>query len=281
METTGLDPTYDKIIEIGAIKIADGKEVDSFSTLVNPNCKIDEFITSLTGITNDMLLAAPCMDNVVSTLFNFVGDLVVVGHNVNFDINFLYDEFNKYLNVTFNNNYVDTLRIARRIYPDLKNYKLDSLSSKCGLNITNKHRALSDAKIAFGCFEFMKSDIIKNNIDTSNWGIKNKFKISTLNTQNDTFDEKHLLFNKICVFTGILEKMTRNEAGQKVVDLGGICADNITKKTNFLILGNNDYHKSIIDGKSHKHKKAESLIEKGSELQILSEQTFYDLLDEI
>ena len=88
------------------------------------------------------------------------------------------------------------------------------------------------------------------------------------------------LYGRVVVFTGALEKMTRKEAMQLVADLGGINADSVTKKTNFLVLGNNDLCSSIKDGKSSKHKKAEKYILGGADLSIIPENVFYDMLDE-
>ena len=82
-----------------------------------------------------------------------------------------------------------------------------------------------------------------------------------------------------CVFTGTLEKMTRREAMQAVVDVGGSVGDNVTKDTNFLILGNNDYCKTIKDGKSTKQKKAEALMLKGNDIAIIPENVFYEMLE--
>ena len=82
VETTGLDPTYDKIIEIGALKVENGTLVDTFSTLVNPGVPVDDFITQLTGITNDDLASAPALDSALSAFSNFIGDSILVGHNV-------------------------------------------------------------------------------------------------------------------------------------------------------------------------------------------------------
>lgn len=90
----------------------------------------------------------------------------------------------------------------------------------------------------------------------------------------DNFDISHPLYGKLCVFTGTLEKMQRKDAMQLVVNLGGQCGDNVTAKTNYLILGNNDFCSLIKDGKSNKQKKAESLILKGKDIQILSENVF-------
>ena len=93
------------------------------------------------------------------------------------------------------------------------------------------------------------------------------------------FDEDNPFFEKVCVFTGVLEKMKRSDAAQLVVDLGGICGNSVTKKTNYLILGNNDYCPTIRDGKSTKQKKAEELKLKGNDIEIISENTFYDMLN--
>lgn len=88
------------------------------------------------------------------------------------------------------------------------------------------------------------------------------------------------LYGKVCVFTGTLEHFTRQEATQMVSRIGGICADSITKKTNFLILGNQDYRKSILEGKSSKQKKAEKLIADGADLLMIPESVFLELLSD-
>ena len=88
------------------------------------------------------------------------------------------------------------------------------------------------------------------------------------------------LFNRFCVFTGKLERFTRKEAMQIVADLGGFNEDGVTKKTNYLILGNNDYCTTIKEGKSSKHKKAEKLKLSGQDIEIIPESVFYDMLAE-
>ena len=98
--------------------------------------------------------------------------------------------------------------------------------------------------------------------------------------QTEDFDETHPLYNKVCVFTGVLEKMERKKAMQIVANLGGVCGDSVTNKTNYLILGNNDYCKSIKGGKSSKQKRAEELKIKGNDIEVISEDVFYDLIEE-
>ncbi|MDD7603224.1 MAG: 3'-5' exonuclease, partial [Firmicutes bacterium] len=107
IETTGLDYFYDEIIEISAIKVVDGHFSDTFSQLVRPDEPISDFITKLTGITNDMLADKPSIKDALPLFLDFIGDSLLVGYNVNFDINFLYDAAKEYLNVEFDNDYVD------------------------------------------------------------------------------------------------------------------------------------------------------------------------------
>ena len=104
--------------------------------------------------------------------------------------------------------------------------------------------------------------------------------IKSMQANTEDFDENHPLFGKVCVFTGTLEKMPRREAMQRVLDAGGQIGANVTSKTNFLILGNNDYCQAIKDGKSNKHKKAEALKLKGQDIEIIPENVFYDMIDE-
>lgn len=85
------------------------------------------------------------------------------------------------------------------------------------------------------------------------------------------------LYHSVCVFTGTLEKMTRREAMQIVKDLGGECGDSVTKKTNYLVLGNNDFCKTIKGGKSNKQKKAEKLKLEGIDINVISESVFYEM----
>lgn len=94
------------------------------------------------------------------------------------------------------------------------------------------------------------------------------------------FKKDHPFYNKNCVFTDALEKFTRKDAAQIVCNIGGFCENNVTKKTNFLIVGDFDYSANIKDGKSSKLKKAEQLILAGQDLHIISENTFYDMLED-
>jgi len=281
LETTGLDSCFCDIIEIGAVRYVDGEKVGEFSTLVKPFDTIDEYITELTGITDEMLENAPAAPDALRDFLSFAGADLLVGYNVNFDINFLYDKIDEMLSLTFSNDFIDVMRIARRVLSGTKNHKLLTVAKHLKISNTVAHRALADCETCAAVFEALKKEIIADGgtlEDFSTQSKKTSFKAADVVSTKADFDETHPIFGKVCVFTGTLEKMTRHDAMQLVVDLGGVCADNVTKKTDFLILGNYDFCNSIKDGKSAKMKHAENLILKGSQIEILSENVFYDLV---
>ena len=103
--------------------------------------------------------------------------------------------------------------------------------------------------------------------------------LKKLTTENTDFCEESPVFDKEFVFTGTLDRMKRTDAAQLVVDNGGRCGNSVTKKTNFLVLGNNDFCKSIKGGKSSKQKKAEDLKAKGFDIEVIPEDTFYQMIN--
>lgn len=280
IETTGLDPTYDDIIEIAALRIENNKIISKFQSLINPGYEIPDFITSLTGITNEMIKDSPSIDKILSDYLSFISDSIIIGHNVNFDINFIYDNNVKYFGNTFSNNYIDTMRLSRRLFPEERHHRLVDLKNRFNLSSDSAHRALDDTMLTQQCYQFMKNYIEENNIVYDDlYPKKHNLKASSVKTENTDFDTNSLFYQKCFVFTGTLERMIRKDAMQLVVDLGGKCTDGVTLKTNYLVLGNNDYCSTIKNGKSSKQKKAEELRIKGKDIEIISENTFYEMLN--
>lgn len=283
LETTGFSPEFDEIIEIACIRFRDGVEVDKFQSLVIPHdmSLVDDYIIKLTGITHDMLQAAPNIETVLPNALSFIGHDIIIGHNVSFDINFLYDNCERFGFGYFDNDYVDTRRLARRAFPNLKNYKLGALIKEFGIPDTTAHRAEQDARQTAYCYAYLSRYIENHPSDILlNSGKKRSVRASDIIGNTETLDIDNPLYEKVVVFTGTLDRMTRKEAMQVVADLGGINGDGVTKKTNFLVLGNNDMCKSITGGKSSKHKKAEQYILAGADLMIINENVFYDMLCE-
>lgn len=158
LETTGLHPEKDEIIEIGAIKFVDGKEVESFEQLVNPGRPIPEFITRLTGISDSDVADMPKIDDVFSQLDQFLGGAAFVGQQVNFDASFIeyhyrkmHNDFDNWDNKAQRFKYLDNLRldtlfISRIFLPFLPSFKLAALAKHFDWDIENLHRASDDAR---------------------------------------------------------------------------------------------------------------------------------------
>lgn len=292
IETTGLSPDFDSIIEVSGILFENGQEVSHYTSLIKPDSVyddgsyIDDFIEDLTGITNEMLSSAPDPQIVLREFKDFISDNILVGHNINFDINFLYDNFQQYLSSTFSNDFIDTMRLSRILHPEESHHRLIDLSERYDIDYSNAHRSLTDCQITELCYEHLKEEILSqhDSFDSfiEQWkNLHRSLRAADIHSNNTDFDVSHPLYGKVCVFTGTLEKMTRKEAMQLVADVGGINADSVTKKTNFLILGNNDYCPSIKDGKSIKQKKAEKLKLAGNDIEVIPENVFYDMFENI
>ena len=147
LETTGLNPSHDRITEIGAVKIKDGAVVDTFATFVDPQVPISAFITEKTGISNAMVQGAPLEKEAVELFYDFCGeDAVLIAHNANFDTGFIRKTLERQ-GKPFENTYIDTVVMARSLLPENKRHSLDALAKhyKCGA--FNHHRALDDAKM--------------------------------------------------------------------------------------------------------------------------------------
>lgn len=279
-ETTGLSSYYDEIIEVGILKIRDGKVVDQYSQLIKPNNAIDDFITYLTGITNKMLVNQPSIKDVEGEILDFLGDDIIVGHNTSFDIRFLNASFKE----TLKNEYMDTMIFSRKIYPQLPHHRLSDLAKF--LNLANsQHRALADCTTTYQLYETIKSTMDERGLKLSDlWQCHSNghpgIDIKAIKPKSNEIDEDNFFYGKHVVFTGKLEKMLRKDAMQIIVDLGGILDKSVNKNTNYLILGNNDYNAVLHGDKSNKHKKAEKLKMEDNDINIIDEFTFYDIINE-
>ncbi|MDO5026595.1 MAG: PolC-type DNA polymerase III [Tissierellia bacterium] len=144
IETTGLSRYIDNITEIGAVKIRDGKIIDVYQQLVNPEMIIPKLITELTGITNEMVAKEPKIEEVLPDFLDFCQDSILAAHNAEFDIGFIKRKSFE-LGLEFKPVYLDTLWLARALNPKLKNHKLNTLTKKYQVKLLNHHRASDDA----------------------------------------------------------------------------------------------------------------------------------------
>src|SRR5699024_8804851 len=143
LETTGLSFRTEKITEVGIMKIKNGEVIDEFSCFVNPEKPIPQKVVEVTNITDDMVKDAETIDKVFPKILEFIGDSVLVAHNADFDIGFLKHNAGE-LGYTLNNTYIDTLRLAKELFPEYKKYKLGIIAENLGIKVEVAHRALDD-----------------------------------------------------------------------------------------------------------------------------------------
>ncbi len=171
IETTGLSPNNDEIIEIGAVKVNNFKVVEKFDTFVKPLKPIPYNITKLTGISNDMVQDAPSSDTAIKMFKEFAADDILVAHNAGFDISFLRKSAKK-CRLGLTEVIIDTLVLSRLLLPGLKNYKLDTITKHLNIVLENHHRASDDAEatayILIKCLQLMTDNDIETLADINN-----------------------------------------------------------------------------------------------------------------
>lgn len=157
-ETTGLNASYNRIIEVGVLKIVDGQLVKEFKTLVNPQTYVDPFIQQMTGINPEALEAAPTFDEIKDELSYLLEDSIFVAHNVRFDYGFIRNEFRR-VGVKFSSKHFCTVKLARLLYPNQKRYNLDSIIENFNIKCENRHRAFDDAKVLWEFYKKAQTSI--------------------------------------------------------------------------------------------------------------------------
>lgn len=146
VETTGLSAVYDTIIELAAVKIRDGEIIDRFESFANPHHPLSATTINLTGITDDLVENAPEVEEVLKDFHEWTGDAILVAHNASFDMGFLNVGYKKIDLGKATNPVIDTLELARFLYSDMKNHRLNTLAKKFDIELTQHHRAIYDAE---------------------------------------------------------------------------------------------------------------------------------------
>lgn len=173
VETTGLDTSHDKIIEISAIKYINNQKVDSFSQLINPNYKLNPTIIRITGITDDDLVNKPEAKDIIPEFIKFIGNYQLIAHNASFDLKMLISECYRN-NIEFPNNKVlDTLSLSKNYFSnkEIKNYKLETFKTYFNLDV-NSHRALDDCYTCAILYQYCYEKYQQNRPELNNDEIK-------------------------------------------------------------------------------------------------------------
>lgn len=155
IETTGFSSLHSEIIEIGALCVRGGQVTDEFSKLIKPRRGIPPKITEITGITNEDVENCDYIEDVLPEFLYFAGDDIIVGHNVSFDMRFIYDRA-LFLGTAFLNDSVDTMKLSRKLNKNLKHHRLSDLAEYYNITNENAHRALSDCYTTYKVLEIIK-----------------------------------------------------------------------------------------------------------------------------
>ncbi len=190
IETTGVNFHESAILEVGAVKVSKGVIKEKFSELIRPEkyflCPtefdddfcffngekvqyINDFVRDLTGIRNKMLENARSESEVLADFFNFIGNDLIIGHNVAFDLKFLSEASVKNFQKPILNSYSDTLKISVKLFPNMEHHKLKDLAELYNIDYSHAHRALEDCIITFKCYEYMKKQILESFVSYKNF----------------------------------------------------------------------------------------------------------------
>lgn len=160
LETTGISINYDEVVEISAVKVRNGRIVDEFSTLVNPGRRIPPQASAVNGITDKMVEDAPDFETALDGFLTFAGNDVLVGHNIAaFDLKFISRDALKYWGLVIDNDYIDTLLLARKYLKELPGRSLTELAKHYSINPEGAHRALNDCRMNQQVFEHLREEI--------------------------------------------------------------------------------------------------------------------------
>ena len=277
IETTGLSPYRDRITELGAVKVRNNQIVDQYTNLVKfpKNNKVPAFITKLNGITEEQIVneGIPA-EQAIKEFREFIGDDPIIGYNVNFDLNFLYDLSQKYNLPVLNNDYVDVLRLARAYYPRERHNRLIDCMQRAGIAQVEQHHGLADSLDTIKVYNDFNKHFTEELLETARSRIKN------FDLTGDELDYYQLGFrnpvqNKDIVLSGHIH-MDQNEANKMIGNMGGTVDDGVLATTNYLIMGDHDFFRKDNEDLNT----ARDLIKNGAKIKRLSESFFLGMLDD-
>ena len=276
IETTGLNPYRDHVTELGAVKVRANKVVDEFSQLVvYPRSNhVPSFITKLNGITEELLLKEGKPVKEAMTAFRkFIGDDIIIGYNVNFDLNFLYDLARKFHLPELSNNYVDVLRLARVYYPQQHNRLLDCIQ-RAGIAQVEQHHGLEDSLDTKKVYDDFHRHFTPELLQEAQGKLKN---IDLLQEELEVWELgfRNPVNNKKIAFAPEVE-ISGTEAAQMVNNMNGIAQTGVKADTDYLIMSDDGFFSK----NNPETLKAREFNHAGSKIKRLSESYFLNMLDE-
>ena len=287
---------------LGIIEVNNKSIINTWDYLINPEEDFDFFNTMLHGISESDVINKPTFPDIWNEISSILEGKIVIAHNASFDISVLRHVLDKY-NLHYPTFCYSCTRIlSKKTWPNLINYKLDTIAKMLQIDFIH-HKACEDAIATSKIFNSILDlnntsnfeelhNLLKVNIGCifTNGYIPCKVKYSYSNSndsywkpkdivpETNIFDTEHELYNKGIAFTGTLSSMPRKQAAQLAVNKGAIFTNSVTKKTNYLVMGMQDYSKFTDGKKSSKLKKTEELIKAGQDIEIIDENEFLNLL---
>lgn len=287
---------------VGIVEINNNVVINEFYSLINPLEEFEQFCIDIHGILPEMVEDQPTFKELWPDLEHLLKGNLAVAHNASFDMSVLRHCLNAN-NLQFPKfNYACSYLLSKRIYTGLPSYRLNYLIDHHDLGPLDHHHALSDAKAAADLFnqcmvdsefEDMNSFLKKHNYrmgsilpDNTYKAFRSTYKSKSsiadakhIKPTTSNFDEDHLFYEKNFVFTGTLKSMNRKVAMQKVVNVGGLCGNGVTLKTNYLVVGVQDLTRYAGGAsKSSKMIKAEKYAQQGQDIEIIAEDDFLNSL---
>jgi len=268
---------FASICQIGISKFRDGEVQDSFESLINPKCHFDSMNIEIHGITNHDVKHAPTLSQLWEQVFDFVGDDLLVSHS-SFDRGALMRACDIHNLELIQNNWVDTMRVVRRTWSQYQKsgYGLKSVASNLGIEFQH-HNAAEDA---WACGQIFIAAINESEVSAEQW-IKHQTKRNSsksIDITNEHIDETGPFYGQNIVFTGALT-IPRIEAATIAAKLGFQVGRGVNKKTDVLVVGDQDLTKLNGHEKSSKQRKVEALINNGSAIRILGESDFQTMIN--
>lgn len=272
LETTSKYTTSAEIIELSAAKVRNSEIVDKYNTLIKPSNNVSSAVTNITGITNEMLENAPSIDEKLQEYLDFIGDDIILGHNiVSFDSTILYDLCEKMNLKTFSNNMLDTLRYSQYCDIDVSDHKLKTISKFFDIE-HNAHRALDDCIANFEIYEKLKEHFtgsiiipIASDPQKRNTSIENL----AVNPCYSNLDGKNI------VLTGEFSCGQRKDVKLYLEKLGALIKSGVSGKTDYLIIGALGSPDWKFGDYGDKVAKAQELQLKGKPIEIIQEEEFF------
>lgn len=285
------------VCSIGIVKVKNGIIVEEMQTHINPLSEFHYYNTKIHGITEEMVLSAPTFEEFWPSFKGFIENQTIIAHNASFDISVLKESIKRCHESIPNFEYGCSYQIAKKVWPDLYNHKLSTVSNYLDISLRH-HDALEDARASAlitlealkrtktrTIHELAKLNRLKMGISTEVAKRANRRKSSfsdapiySLVPEMNAPKSSHPFNGANIVFTGKMISLTRVQAARYAVECGANCKGSVDAQTNFLVVGDHALEKYVLGIKSTKMQKAEKMIIEGYEIEIIGEQEFIKLV---